>query len=96
MSGLFISDDLTFQGAEDGDGDFVKWTEECASGDGIAGIYSQLPATLSLGGWPDGMSMSYLYIVPNFRLEVPGIRPHRWHRLWQRLLLGWRWERVEG
>lgn len=35
---------------------------------------------------PDGAWMS---------LEMPAPMPHWWYRFWQRVLMGWRWEKVE-
>lgn len=37
-------------------------------------------------------SQSRLIINENFRVEFVKPMPCRWHRLWYRLLLGWRWE----
>ena len=30
-----------------------------------------------------------------FEIRSPGGLPHWWHRFWHRVLLGWRWERIE-
>jgi hypothetical protein len=35
-----------------------------------------------------------LYVSNVMRLESPDPPPNLWLRFWQRVLLGWRWERV--
>jgi hypothetical protein len=37
---------------------------------------------------------SVLHVSNVMRLESPDPPPHWWLRFWQRVLLGWRWERV--
>ena len=38
-------------------------------------------------------SVAYFDIAPNVHVHSPGY-PSRWHRFWQRVLLGWRWRRL--
>lgn len=33
-------------------------------------------------------------LAPNLYAEQPAM-PSPWHRFWQRLLLGWTWERIQ-
>jgi hypothetical protein len=37
-------------------------------------------------------TQSQLVINENFMIHFAASIPNRWHRLWYRLLLGWRWE----
>ena len=36
---------------------------------------------------------AYFDIAPNVHVHSPGY-PNRFHRFWQRVLLGWRWRRL--
>lgn len=44
--------------------------------------------------WGVPVIRSRLWICPGFRMEFDKPAPSWWHRLWQRWLLGWRWEEV--
>jgi len=39
-------------------------------------------------------TMAVLHVSPSFIIHCAHPPPHWWFRFWQRLLLGWRWERV--
>ena len=53
-------------------------------------LEKELPASLVI---PPG-ARARLIINESFIVEFVKPMPGRWHRLWYRLLLGWRWEEI--
>lgn len=58
----------------------------------VDGSYSLGDAILHIAALPPRQPPYALYVTENFLLATFDKRPNRWHRFWQRLLLGWRWE----
>ena len=67
-------------------------------------LRSHLVADTIVGDWPKEThniiigfdhAQSRLKVTSVFWFDFRSPMPNGWHRFWQRILLGWTWERVE-